>query len=72
MQLIDQQSIKQLIKAAKTDPDPVSCFGFGGTRENPEGAIFVVKDRKRAELIFKWLEAQGLITINPINQSGSS
>lgn len=73
-QFNDAQKVKELIRAAKQDRDPVSFFGFGADSGALEGGLFVVKDGRLADQIFKWLESQRLVSRNPMKapRSGRS
>lgn len=65
MNFQENQKIKDLVKAAKRDPDAASAFYFGDGSKT-DGAIIVIKPKATADLVIKWLLNQGLTTDNPI------
>ena len=67
----ENQKIKEVIKAAKRDPDAASAFYFGDGIHT-KGAIIVIKPKSEADIVIKWLLDQGLTTDNPIPPEGTA
>lgn len=65
MNFNENHKLKDVIKAARRDPDAASAFYFGDGR-NTGGAVIIIKPKKTADAVIKWLLNQGLTSNNPI------
>lgn len=65
---IDEQykTTASLLRKARKDPDPVSCFANGRDWNDTQEAIFVVKGKRKVRQAFATLVAAGLLTSNPV------
>lgn len=57
---IDLETTQQLLRHARRDPDPVTCFIFGADGDELQEAIIVVKGNAMVQQILADLETKGL------------
>lgn len=66
--MIDDQykTTAALLRKARQDPDPVSCFANGSNWSDTQEAVFIVKGKRKVHQAFAALVAAGLLTSNPV------
>ena len=74
MSAIDEQykTTAALLRKARHDPDPVSCFANGSSWDDTQEAVFVVKGKRKVQLAFASLVAAGLLSSNPVTPAADT